>query len=295
MAHFKTTNAIRILGVAVIAAAAVLFGAGPGGAAELVDLALVIATDTSRSVDEVEARLQRDGVSAALTHPQVLEAIRSGYHGKIAIAYIDWSSGPYTSVIVPWRVVSDAASAQAYVRILNDTPITLGQRTSISEGLELAYKLMTDGTVEAPRRVIDVSGDGPNNHGRLVVEARDEVVSKGITINGLPIINARDQFGPGFFLKDLDNYYRGCVIGGAGAFIVVAKNFEDFAVAMRRKLIFEIAGLTPPRNGPRNTGIVPVAAGDDPQRFGSGYVYEAGCDIGERAWRRQLDYAPGFR
>ncbi len=294
MAHFRTTISIRTMAAALLAAVAMIFGIASAQAAELVDLALVIATDTSRSVDEVEARLQRDGVSSALRHPQVIEAIRSGYHGKIAIAYIDWSSGPYTTVIVPWRIVSDALSADAYARILADVPITLGQRTSISEGLELAYKLISDGTVEAPRKVIDVSGDGPNNHGRMVVQARDEVVSKGITINGLPIINARDQFGPGFFLDDLDNYFRGCVIGGSGAFIIVAKDFQDFAQAMRRKLIYEISGLMPPQNGPRN-GIVPVAANNDPQRFGSGYTYERGCDIGERAWRRQLDYAPGFR
>ena len=294
MALFEKIMSIRAVSAMLLTVAFLMFGIASAGAAELVDLALVIATDTSRSVDEVEARLQRDGVSAALMHPQVLEAIRSGYHGKIAIAYIDWSSGPYTTVIVPWRVVSDAVSAEAYVRILNKTPITLGQRTSISEGLELAYKLISDGTVEAPRKIIDVSGDGPNNHGRMVVEARDEVVSKGITINGLPIINSRDQFGPGFFLDDLDNYFRGCVIGGSGAFIIVAKDFQDFAQAMRRKLIFEISGLMPPQNGPRN-GIVPVAANNDPQRFGSGYTYERGCDIGERAWRRQLDYAPGLR
>ena len=277
--------------LAVCATAAVLGGAI---AAEQVDLALVIATDTSRSIDEAEARLQREGVAAALRHPQVIEAIQSGYHRRIGVAYIDWSSSVYTTVIVPWRIIDSAASADSYARILSEAPITLGQRTSISEGLDLAYKLLSDGSMVATRRVVDVSGHGPNNHGRMVTEARDELVAKGITINGLPIINSRDQFGPGFFLEDLDDYYRGCVIGGAGAFLIVAKDFQDFSNAIRRKLIFEIAGLAPPQLRRGRSGIVPVASSSDPQRFGSGFVYERGCDIGERAWRRQLDF-PGYR
>jgi len=262
-------------------------------AAEAVDLALVIATDTSRSVDEVEARLQREGVAAAFRHPQVIEAIRSGYHRRIGVAYIDWSSHMYSTVVLPWRVIDGAASADEYATALTAAPITLGQRTSISEGLDLAHKLLSDGNMQATRRVVDVSGDGPNNFGRAVTASRDEMVAKGITINGLPIINERDQFGPGRYLKDLDDYYRGCVIGGTGAFIIVAKDFQDFSNAIRRKLIYEIAGLSPPEV-PRRTPIVPVAASDD-QRFGSGFTYKGGCDVGERMWRREFDYSPSYR
>ena len=287
----RISERLRRTILAVITVGACLAGgAHETFAAEAVDLALVIATDTSRSIDEAEARLQREGVMAALTHPQVIEAIQAGYNRRIGVAYIDWSSGAYTNVIVPWRIIDDAASAGAYARILGEAPITLGQRTSISDGLDLAYKLLSDGTMQATRRVIDVSGDGPNNQGRMVTEARDDIVSKGVTINGLPIVNTRDQYGPGLYLNDLDDYYRGCVIGGPNSFVVVAKDFQDFANAIRRKLIFEIADRSPP--GRRAGGIVPVA--DSPSPFGSGYVYERGCDIGERAWRRQLDY-PGFR
>jgi hypothetical protein len=268
-------------------------GIGDASAAEAVDLALVIATDTSRSVDEVEARLQREGVAAAFRHPQVIEAIQSGYHRRIGVAYIDWSSHKFSTVVLPWRIIDSAASADAFAKALTDAPITLGQRTSISEGLDLAYKLLSDGTMQATRRVVDVSGDGPNNFGRSVTESRNEMVAKGITINGLPIINERDQFGPGRYLKDLDDYYRGCVIGGTGAFIIVAKDFQDFSNAIRRKLIFEIAGLSPPDPTRRNNGIVPVASND--QRFGSGFTYAPGCDVGERMWRREFDYAPGYR
>lgn len=284
----------RLLLILCAAAVSAAPSAAPVGAAETVDLALVIATDTSRSIDEVEARLQREGVAAAFRHPQVIEAIQSGYHRRIGVAYVDWSSHMYSNVVLSWRVIDSARSAEAYASELTAQPITLGQRTSISEGLDLAFKLLSDGSLQATRRVIDVSGDGPNNYGRPVTEARDELVAKGITINGLPIINERDQFGPGRFLADLDEYYRGCVIGGTGSFIIVAKDFQDFSNAIRRKLIYEIAGLTPSDPVRRPAGIVPVAASSD-QRFGSGFTYARGCDVGERMWRRDFDYSPGYR
>lgn len=273
--------------IGLLAALVLVFAGGSVCAAEQVDLALVIATDTSRSIDEMEARLQREGVAAALRHPDIISAIQSGYNRRIAVAYIDWSSPPFSQIIMNWRVISDQASADAYVHALADIPITLGQRTSISDGIDMAMKLLMDGSIQATRMAIDVSGDGPNNNGRMVTDARDEAVAKGVTINGLPIINDRDAFGFGN-LNDLDDYYRGCVIGGPGAFIVVAKDFEDFATAIRRKLIFEIAGHVP-QHSPQHKMIVPVA-GD--QQFGSGFVYQRGCDIGERQWRRGFDYGP---
>ena len=285
---------VRVILAGIAVGIGLITGIGHGLAAEAVDLALVIATDTSRSVDEAEARLQREGVAAAFRHPQVIEAIQSGYHRRVGVAYIDWSSHMYSTVVLPWRVIDSAMSADEYAKALTDAPITLGQRTSISEGLDLAYKLLSDGNMQATRRVVDVSGDGPNNYGRAVTESRDEMVAKGITINGLPIINERDQFGPGRYLKDLDEYYRGCVIGGTGAFIIVAKDFQDFSNAIRRKLIFEIAGLVPTDPRRRPNGIVPVASSDD-QRFGSGFTYKPGCDVGERMWRREFDYNPSYR
>ena len=150
------------------------------------------------------------------------------------------------------------------------------------------------------RRVIDVSGDGPNNHGRLVAEVRDETVAKGITINGLPIVDRGVGFASQFSLDDLDKYYRGCVIGGANAFLVVAADFPDFARAIRRKLIFELAGLTPDmlpteRPGSRYAASSLLHKIADAPLSPTGYVYAPGCDIGERIWRQRWGggYDPG--
>jgi len=257
-----------------------LFSDRLAGAPIKVDLELVIATDVSRSIDEDEARLQREGVAAALRSPYVLAAIRSGYHKQIAISYIDYSSRDFNEIIVDWRIVKDKASAEGFANTLINEPLTFGRRTSISDALELAAQMIGENNIDGRRRVIDIAGDGPNNHGRLVEDVRRDVVRKGITINGLPIINNNPGFGTRFNLPDLDKYYRGCVIGGAGAFLVIAKDFPDFARAIRRKLIFEIANVTSPRGR-----IMPAAATADPITS-SGYIYEKGCDIGERIWRR---------
>jgi len=245
-----------------------------------VDLELVIATDVSRSIDEEEARLQREGVAAALRSPYVLAAIRSGYHKQIAISYIDYSSAAFNEIIVDWRIIKDKLSAEGFANVLTKEPLTFGRRTSISDALELAAQMIAENNFDGRRKVIDIAGDGPNNHGRLVEDVRHDVVSKGITINGLPIINNNGGFGSRFHLPDLDKYYRGCVIGGAGAFLVIAKDFPDFARAIRRKLIFEIASIPSPR-----AQIIPAAAKAGPIT-GSGYVYKKGCDIGERMRRR---------
>jgi hypothetical protein len=260
---------------------AIVLLAMPASAAERVDLELVLATDTSRSIDESEARLQREGVAAALRHPDIIQAIQSGYHKKIAAAYIDYSSANFNEIIVDWRIIRDLESAAAFARALTETPLTFGRRTSISDGLEMAASMIENNKYLGTRRVIDVAGDGPNNHGRLVADVRDDIINKGISINGLPIINDGDEgFASQFSIKDLDDYYRGCVIGGRGAFIVVAKDFPDFARAIRRKLIFEIAfGGNAPKLLHRVQGG---------RRAFGGYVYKPGCDIGERLWLRRF-------
>ena len=245
-----------------------------------VDLELVITTDVSRSIDEEEARLQREGVTAALRSPYVLAAIQSGYHKQIAISYVDYSSRAFNEIIVDWRIIKDKASAEGFANTLISEPLTFGRRTSISDALELAAQMIGENNFVGRHRVIDIAGDGPNNHGRLVEDVRRDVVRKGITINGLPIVNNNPGFGTRFNLPDLDKYYRGCVIGGTGAFLVIAKDFPDFARVIRRKLIFEIANVTLPR-----AQIIPAAATTSPIT-GSGYVYEKGCDIGERMWWR---------
>jgi len=253
----------------------------PAAAATPVDLELVIATDVSYSIDEEEAMLQREGVARAFRSAEVIRAIGSGFLRRIAVAYIDYSSRAFNKVVVGWRVIGDRASAEAFADELLKAPLSFGRRTSISDGVELAAELIETNDLEGTRRVIDVSGDGPNNAGRLIDGVRDAVIARRITINGLPIMNQRDAFNSRYYLPDLDLYYWGCVIGGPGAFLVVANSFADFARAIRRKLVLEIAGLSPPQAAPRAVAIqaaAPAAARPSP----GGYVYPKGCDIGER-------------
>ncbi|MDH5750564.1 MAG: DUF1194 domain-containing protein, partial [Rhodospirillales bacterium] len=194
----------------------------------------------------------------------------------------------FIKTVIDWRIISDRNSAEAFADALLKAPLTYGQRTSISDALEFGADMIETNNIEGTRRVIDVSGDGPNNYGRLVSTVRDETAAKNITINGLPIINTRDEGQSRFYLSDLDKYYRGCVIGGTGAFYVVARDFADFARAIRKKLIFEIAGLSP-----RSASIF-TRAGSAPiikasYQSAMGYVYEKGCDIGERMRQRYWD------
>jgi len=267
----------------VFLGAASLIGTLPANAAEPVDLELVIATDVSRSIDHQEALLQREGVAAAFRSPEVISAIESGILGKIAVAYIDYSSRPYNEVIVDWTEIRNMSTASTFVAKLLNADLTFGRRTSISDAVEQAVEMIEQNAFEGTRRVIDVSGDGPNNFGRLVNQVRDDTIKKRITINGLPIVD--NERGPGspFYLEDLDDYYKGCVIGGAGAFLIVAKDFKDYARAFRRKLIFEIAGHSPaPQWAASPLPLLVQAQFTSPPSF----VYEKGCDIGERMWRR---------
>ncbi len=255
-------------------------------AAQPVDLELVIATDVSRSIDQNEARLQREGVADAFLSQDVIEAIRSGILGRIAVAYIDWSSGEFNRVVIDWRVVSDQTSANAFAQDLLRASPTYGQRTSISDALEMAAHMIDSNAFEGTRRAIDVSGDGPNNAGPRVDAVRDQVVARRIVINGLPIKNENDRFDGHFYLEDLDLYYRGCVTGGPGSFVEVAHDFKDFARAIKKKLILEIAGRTP-ESPPR---VMKAAAPGGLTRVqAGGYVYPKGCDIGERMRARIWD------
>lgn len=264
----------------IIALAALTLAGMPAHAKEYVDLELVIATDVSRSIDSDEARLQRQGVAAAFRSKQVIDAIRSGVLQRIAVAYIDYSSRDWNKLLVDWRIIRDRESAEAFAAALLQQELTFGRRTSISDALEQARELIDNNDIEGTRRVIDISGDGPNNFGRFVDTVRDETIRRRITINGLPIMNDSNNVFSRYNLPDLDDYYRGCVIGGPGAFMVVARDFKDFARAIRRKLILEIAGLQPvPQRGfiraqlkpPRHIRPAP-----------NGYTYNKGCDIGER-------------
>jgi len=228
------------------------FVSAPARSAEPVDLELVIATDVSRSVNTEEARLQREGVAQAFRSAELIDAIERGALGKIAVAYVDWSTEYINRVVVNWQVIENRATAVGFAEALIQAPPTWGQRTSISSVMILATALIESNPFEGTRRVIDISGDGPNNFGRSLAPVREEVVAKGIVINGLPIIVAGAEFAGRGYFPDVDEYYQSCVIGGFGSFIVVAKGFDDFAAAMRRKLVLEISELTPedPTYGP---------------------------------------------
>lgn len=230
------------------AGAAALAGPRAARAAEPVDVLLVLAVDVSRSVDEDEARLQRQGYRDALTDRVVLEAIRGGILGSIALAYVEWAGLEYQRLVLPWTRIAGRADAERWSEALAQAPRASLSWTSISGGIEFSRRTLAEAPFEATRRVIDVSGDGVNNSGSPVEEARDRAVAEGIVINGLPIVNDRPTFGR-LPPVPLDEYFRDTVVGGPGAFVIVAENFESFGAAVKRKLIREIAGLDGPRIG----------------------------------------------
>ncbi len=251
-----------------------LIGVAAPAAENGVDLALVLVTDVSYSVDDNEARFQREGAVSAFRSEEVVKAIEAGALGRIAVAYLDFSSYNTPKLVTGWHIIHDKASADAFADILSHARLNRGVETSISSGLELAERLLDAIGLAATQRAIDVSGDGPNNDGKLVEPVRDEIIARGITINGLPIMTEADKFDT-YYLPDLDKYYEGCVIGGPHSFIHVAHGFEDIARAMRRKLVLEISDATHSHDV---QAIVPVAL--PPRR--SHPVYDKGCDIGER-------------
>ena len=211
------------------------------GAEEPVDVALVLAVDVSRSIDEEEARLQREGYRAAVSDPRVVEAIRGGMMGAIAIAYTEWAGIEFQRLVLPWTRIAGPRDAEAWAAALAQAPRSSLSWTSISGAIEHARGVMVACPFEATRKVIDISGDGVNNSGPPAEAARDRAVAEGITINGLPILNDRPTFGRPPPMP-LDQYFRESVIGGSGAFMIPAEDFEAFGQAVRRKLIREIAG-----------------------------------------------------
>lgn len=224
-----------------------------------VDLELVLAVDISGSIDPVEAQLQREGYMAALASDQIFDAIKSGLLGRIALSYIEWAGIQHQETLIDWRIIETRADAAAFVATLGDIPLRRARRTSISGAIAYATPTFAANNIDGTRRVIDISGDGPNNSGPLAPAARDAALAEGIVINGLPIINDRpNPFGLRT-MKDLDLYYRHCVIGGRGAFIVVAESFDDFAAAVLKKLILEISDIRPtPAKLPRFAAFNPT-------------------------------------
>ncbi len=223
-------------GLALVPAAA--------SAADKVDLLLVLAADVSRSISTEKFQLQRDGYAAALANSRVLDAIRSGRNGRIGVAFVEWSGEGRQKVVIDWTMIGDQKSAKGFGDRLLETQRSFADRTSISGGIAFAQTLFGLSPFQSVRRTIDVSGDGTNNAGREVTAARDEALGKGITINGLviltetPLIWNPDHTNPP---GGLEAYYRNNVIGGPGAFVMVAKNFNSFGEAIIGKMIAEVS------------------------------------------------------
>jgi hypothetical protein len=240
---------VTLIGIA-FAALAMLLAAASAASQELpVDLELVLAVDVSGSVDKHEAEQQRIGYVAAFSDPAVAQAIQGNFHGRIAVAYVEWSGAEQQHTLIDWRLLSDERSAQALAAELAESPIVRLMYTSISGAIDYCVPMFDDNGYAGERRVIDISGDGPNNRGRPLADARAAALARGITINGLPILNDRPQPWNGLtpIEMNLDRYYAEQVIGGPGAFTVVAEDYTAFREAILTKLILEIAGHAPPR------------------------------------------------
>jgi len=218
-------------------------------AAEPVDMLLVLAADVSRSVTDPKFRLQREGAAAAITHPDVVRAITSGPHRRIAVCFIEWASANMQNVVIDWMVIGDGASARRFGDRLIETPRSFAGSTSISAAIDFAVAHFERAPFVSDRRVIDVSGDGNNIGGRLITDARDDAVAKNVTINALVILTPIEEaFRPEHTNPPggLEKYFQDSVIGGPGAFTIVAEGHGAFGRAMTKKLIQEIAGE--PRN-----------------------------------------------
>ncbi len=233
-----------------------------------VDIELILAVDVSYSMDMEELAVQREGYAQAIVSKEFLQALKAGPNGKIAVAYFEWAASNDQKIIIPWRVIDGPETADAVSEEILKTPIRRASRTSISGAINFAMPLFEENPYHGLRRVIDISGDGPNNNGVPVVGARDAALEKGITINGLPIMVKE----PSYSTMDIDNldfYYEDCVIGGPGSFVVSIKDRDKFKEAIRTKLLLEVAGRTPERP------MVPVAEKEP----------RVSCLIGEKIWQ----------
>lgn len=235
-----------------------------------VDVELVIAVDISYSMDPEEQALQREGYIQALTSREFLMALREGANGKIAVTYFEWAGANDQKIVMPWRLIDGPEAADAVAAEIARAPYRRASRTSISGALRFAKPLFDNSGYRGLRRVIDVSGDGANNSGPLVVQARDDVLASGITINGLPIILNRASYAT-LDIEQLDIYYEDCVIGGPGAFVIPIREREKFIEATRTKLVLEIAGRQPEGQ------VIPASA----------QAPRVSCTVGERMWQER--------
>lgn len=266
------------LAASILLAAAVAAPPTAARAETAVDLALVIAVDISFSMDPDEQTLQREGFVQAFRSTTVHDAIRRGMLGRIAVAYVEWAGASDQRVLLPWTVIEGRKSAESFADAIAAKPTRRAARTSISGIIDFSAKLIGEGDLAATRKVIDISGDGPNNQGRAVTVARDAALEQGITINGLPIM-LKD---PGYFdVPELDTYFRDCVIGGPGAFMVPARSRDQFINAVKTKIIMEVAERPSPGLAAEHEGGALVVPAQSEGR-------RANCFAGEAQWRDRM-------
>ncbi len=253
--------------------------AAPASAAKdvAVDVELILAVDVSHSMTERELAIQRQGYARALASPEVAGAIASGILGRIALTYVEWGSVGWRNVIVGWTRIEGPADLERFAARLGGSMKVPRLRTSISSLIDDAVDRFEGNGFAGMRRIVDISGDGPNNQGRMVAMARDDAVSQGITINGLPLLT-REGVDTLFHLPDLDLYYRHCVTGGSLSFVLPVRSWDEFATAVRRKLVLEIA-LAP-------------AATPRPANFTGALKDGYDCLIGEKIW---LEFIQKYR
>ena len=253
-----------------------LAAAGPPASAQgrgqdrPVDLELVLAVDVSWSMDEEEQRLQREGYVEALRSEEILSALRSGAYGRVGLAYVEWAGVADQRVVVPWGIVEDRGSLDAFAARLEAAPLRRSAFTAIGDSLAFTAGLFAGNGMEGARRAVDVSGDGPNNQGSPVAVKRDELTARGIVINGLPLMT-NGGLTSSFDIRELDEYYANCVIGGPGSFMVPVTEWSQFPEAIRRKLVLELAGT----DSATPTGLPVVTVQAEP---------EFDCLIGEKRW-----------
>jgi Protein of unknown function (DUF1194) len=236
--------------------------------AQSVDVELILAVDVSYSMDMDELAIQREGYAQAIVSKEFLQALKAGPNGRISVTYFEWAASSDQKIIIPWRLIDGPETADAVAAEILKTPIRRASRTSISGAISFAMPLFDEDPYHGLRRVIDISGDGPNNNGGPVTVARDAALEKGIVINGLPIMVKEPSYST-MDIDNLDYYYEDCVIGGPGSFVIAIKDREKFKEAIRTKLLMEVAGRTPERK------VVRVAEKEP----------RVSCLIGEKIWQ----------
>jgi hypothetical protein len=234
--------ASRFMTVPMLAVATWLSNGKPLAATE-VDLALVLAVDVSFSMEPDEQDLQRHGFAEAFRSPEVHQAIHQGMLGRIAVIYVEWSGAFDQQIIVPWMVIEQPTDGLAFAERLSQSPTHRMSYTSLSGAIDFGIRQLGQSGLQPVRQIIDISGDGANNQGRTVTLARDEALARGITINGLPIMLKR--LDSAWDIDNLDRYFRDCVIGGPGAFLVPVREKTQFVEAIRAKIIREITNQSP--------------------------------------------------